>query len=52
MHPMNLTCDLTYHGGGTIEFGPNLGGAAVQTLSRRRCAAECSNVAASRGCLR
>lgn len=44
-HPMNLDYELTYLEGGDIEFGPNLGGATVHTLSRRGYAAECPNAA-------
>jgi glycine betaine/proline transport system substrate-binding protein len=44
-HPMNLNYDLTYLEGGDVEYGPNLGGATVHTLSRKGYAAECPNAA-------
>lgn len=45
-HPMNLKYKLTYLSGGDAEYGPNLGGATVRTLSRPGYAKECPNVAA------
>lgn len=44
-HPMNLDYDLTYLEGGDLEYGPNLGGATVHTLSRKGYAADCPNAA-------
>ena len=44
-HPINLTYDMTYLAGGDVEFGPDFGGAAAHTLSRKGYAAECPNVA-------
>ena len=44
-HPMNLNYDLTYLDGGDVEYGPNLGGATVHTLSRKGYAADCPNAA-------
>lgn len=43
---MNLKYKLTYLSGGDAEYGPNLGGATVRTLSRPGYAKECPNVAA------
>ena len=44
-HPMNLNFDLVYLDGGDLEYGPNLGGATVRTISRKGYGAECPNVA-------
>ena len=44
-HPMNLNFDLVYLDGGDVEYGPNLGGATVRTISRKGYGAECPNVA-------
>lgn len=43
-HPMNSAFQLTYLTGGDEVFGPNLGGAEVQTTTRAGYAAECPNV--------
>ncbi|MDO5646869.1 choline ABC transporter substrate-binding protein [Paracoccus sp. (in: a-proteobacteria)] len=43
-HPMNNQFELTYLTGGDDLFGPNLGGAEVQTVSRAGYVAECENV--------
>ena len=43
-HPMNSAFQLTYLTGGDEVFGPNLGGAEVQTTSRARYTEECANV--------
>ena len=43
-HPMNSAFQLTYLTGGDEVFGPNLGGAEVQTTSRAGFAADCPNV--------
>ena len=44
-HPMNLNFDLVYLDGGDLEYGPNLGGATVRTISRKGYGTECPNVA-------
>ncbi len=43
-HPMNANFELTYLEGGDDFFGPDLGGATVQTNTRKGYAAECENV--------
>jgi len=43
-HPMNVNFDLKYLTGGDEYFGPNYGGATINTLSRKGYAQECSNV--------
>ncbi len=43
-HPMNSKFTLTYLTGGDEIFGPNLGGAEVQTTTRTGYATECPNV--------
>lgn len=43
-HPMNSSFALTYLQGGDEIFGPNLGGAEVQTTTRTGYADECTNV--------
>ena len=43
-HPMNLRFDIDYLSGGDSTFGPDFGGATVNTLSRAGYAAECPNV--------
>jgi len=43
-HPMNLHVSLRYLTGGDDTFGPNVGGAAVYTVTRAGYAAECPNV--------
>ncbi len=43
-HPMNANYDLTYLEGGDDFFGPNLGGATVQTNTRAGYVEECENV--------
>ena len=44
-HPMNTAHDLTYLAGGDAYFGPNYGGAQVNTLARTGWAAACPNAA-------
>jgi glycine betaine/proline transport system substrate-binding protein len=43
-HPMNLQFDLRYLSGGDAVFGPDFGGAAVFTVTRRGYSAECPNL--------
>ena len=43
-HPMNAAFELTYLTGGDDVFGPDFGGATVETLTRPGYAAECPNV--------
>ncbi|MDO5659064.1 MAG: choline ABC transporter substrate-binding protein [Paracoccus sp. (in: a-proteobacteria)] len=43
-HPMNSAYRLTYLTGGDDIFGPDLGGAEVQTVTRPDYATECANV--------
>lgn len=43
-HPMNANFDLTYLEGGDDFFGPNLGGATVDTNTRAGFVDECANV--------
>ncbi|MDO5642580.1 MAG: choline ABC transporter substrate-binding protein [Paracoccus sp. (in: a-proteobacteria)] len=43
-HPMNNAFDLTYLSGGDDIFGPDLGGAVVQTTTRAGYVTECPNV--------
>lgn len=43
-HPMNVNFDLKYLTGGDAYFGPNYGGATINTLSRKGYTQECSNV--------
>ena len=43
-HPMNANFDMTYLEGGDDWFGPNLGGAEVNTNTRAGYAAECPNL--------
>lgn len=43
-HPMNSNFDLTYLEGGDEFFGPNLGGATVDTNVRAGYTTECANV--------
>ncbi|MBA4490468.1 choline ABC transporter substrate-binding protein [Paracoccus sp. S1E-3] len=43
-HPMNSAFQLTYLTGGDEIFGPNLGGAEVQTTTRAGYVADCANV--------
>ncbi|MDO5528787.1 MAG: choline ABC transporter substrate-binding protein [Paracoccus sp. (in: a-proteobacteria)] len=43
-HPMNSLYQLTYLEGGDDIFGPELGGAEVQTVSRTDYVEECPNV--------
>ncbi|HEY0214385.1 MAG TPA: choline ABC transporter substrate-binding protein [Paenirhodobacter sp.] len=43
-HPMNANFDLTYLAGGDDIFGPNYGGAQVDTNVRKGYAQECPNV--------
>lgn len=42
-HPMNASFELTYLTGGDDQFGPDLGGAVVQTTTRAGYVAECPN---------
>ncbi|WP_321160410.1 glycine betaine ABC transporter substrate-binding protein [Marinomonas rhodophyticola] len=41
---MNVNFDLKYLTGGDEYFGPNYGGATIQTLTRKGYADECPNV--------
>jgi glycine betaine/proline transport system substrate-binding protein len=43
-HPMNSNFDIAYLEGGDDVFGPNLGGATVQTNVRKGYLEECPNV--------
>jgi glycine betaine/proline transport system substrate-binding protein len=43
-HPMNLRFDIDYLSGGDSTFGPDFGGATINTLSRAGYAADCPNV--------
>jgi glycine betaine/proline transport system substrate-binding protein len=43
-HPMNANIDMAYLEGGDDVFGPNLGGATVQTNVRKGYLVECPNV--------
>jgi glycine betaine/proline transport system substrate-binding protein len=43
-HPMNANFELTYLTGGDAFFGPNLGGAIVNTNVRQGYVTECPNV--------
>jgi glycine betaine/proline transport system substrate-binding protein len=43
-HPMNANFELTYLEGGDDFFGPNLGGATVDTNVRAGYLEECANV--------
>ena len=43
-HPMNLQFDLRYLPGGDAVFGPDFGGAAVFTVTRRGYSAQCPNL--------
>jgi glycine betaine/proline transport system substrate-binding protein len=45
-HPMNSNFDMQYLSGGDEVFGPNFGGATVQTAVRAGYATECPNVGA------
>lgn len=43
-HPMNSQFEMTYLSGGDDTFGPNFGGAQVDTNIRRGLAQECPNI--------
>ncbi|MDO6564191.1 choline ABC transporter substrate-binding protein [Amphritea sp. 1_MG-2023] len=43
-HPMNANFDIVYLTGGDKYFGPDFGGASIQTLTRKGYQAECANV--------
>ena len=43
-HPMNLRFDIDYLSGGDSTFGPDFGGATVNTLTRAGLAAQCPNL--------
>lgn len=43
-HPMNVRYQIDYLAGGDKYFGPNYGGATVQTLTRPNLAKECPNL--------
>jgi len=43
-HPMNSDFDMVYLSGGDEYFGPNYGGAIVQTVVRKGFISECPNV--------
>lgn len=42
-HPMNANMQLTYLTGGDAQFGPDFGGAVVDTNTRKGYVAECPN---------
>lgn len=42
-HPMNANMELTYLTGGDAQFGPDFGGAVVDTNTRKGYVAECPN---------
>jgi glycine betaine/proline transport system substrate-binding protein len=44
-HPMNTKLKMTYLAGGDKYFGPNFGGATVNTIARTGWAAGCPNAA-------
>lgn len=44
-HPMNTKLHMTYLSGGDKYFGPNYGGATVNTIARTGWAADCPNAA-------
>lgn len=44
-HMMNTKFAISYLAGGDAVFGPNYGGATVQTVARKGYAAQCPNVA-------
>lgn len=44
-HMMNTKFPISYLSGGDAFFGPNYGGATVQTVARKGYAAQCPNVA-------
>ena len=41
---MNTNFEMAYLSGGDKYFGPNFGGATIQTLTRKGYSEECSNV--------
>ncbi|SMX26865.1 Glycine betaine/carnitine transport binding protein GbuC precursor [Pelagimonas phthalicica] len=43
-HPMNANFDMGYLSGGDDFFGPNFGGAVVDTNTRKGLSAECPNI--------
>lgn len=43
-HPMNSNFELAYLSGGEKYFGPNYGGATVETVTRKNYRLECPNV--------
>ncbi|MGB0960657.1 MAG: choline ABC transporter substrate-binding protein [Halocynthiibacter sp.] len=43
-HPMNANFEMSYLTGGDDYFGPNLGGAVVDTNTRKGFSADCPNV--------
>lgn len=43
-HPMNANFDMGYLSGGDEFFGPNFGGAVVDTNTRKGLSAECPNI--------
>jgi glycine betaine/proline transport system substrate-binding protein len=43
-HPMNSDFDMAYLSGGDDYFGPNYGGAIVQTVARKGFISECPNI--------
>ncbi|PZO67812.1 MAG: glycine/betaine ABC transporter substrate-binding protein [Paracoccus denitrificans] len=44
-HPMNVAHEITYLSGGDAEFGPDFGGATVNTVARKEWVAACPNAA-------
>lgn len=45
-HPMNSSIEMNYLTGGDDYFGPNYGGATVQTVTRANLSADCPNLGA------
>nr|WP_067290166.1 choline ABC transporter substrate-binding protein [Marinobacterium profundum] len=43
-HPMNLRFDMAYLSGGDDYFGPDYGGATINTVTRKDYAVQCPNV--------
>lgn len=43
-HPMNLRYDIEYLAGGDATFGPNFGGATINTVTRAGLSARCPNL--------
>ncbi|MDO6574981.1 glycine betaine ABC transporter substrate-binding protein, partial [Staphylococcus pasteuri_A] len=45
-HPMNSSIEMNYLTGGDNYFGPNYGGATVQTVTRANLSSDCPNLGA------